>query len=252
MADGTNCSHPLNLGRYIEEFSCTGDSENRILKEMRLSFPSGHSSFSAYTMIYCAVSCLPIYSKKGILSMKCYSIEFSLFRFICRHVWHGEDQDCSSTSCNTFWSWWLGLRVWAEFLIINTIGPMSWRAPCWELPLRYSLRISLPIWVADANRRIGAQRDTSWERIRQTTVQSLLETRSMHLIWIWHRPSLRGKPKKIEYLNYKLMINSFSLSQRFKGQLEILSWLFKFKFVYILSLLIVWGSSDLMATLDWL
>lgn len=27
-----------------------------MLKEMRLSFPSGHASFSAYTMVYCAVS----------------------------------------------------------------------------------------------------------------------------------------------------------------------------------------------------
>lgn len=56
MADGTNCSHPLNAGRYIEDFTCTGDWGNRTLKEVRLSFPSGHSSFSAYTMVYCAVS----------------------------------------------------------------------------------------------------------------------------------------------------------------------------------------------------
>lgn len=57
MLDGTNCSHPTNIGRYIEEFTCLNtDSNQRMLKEMRLSFPSGHSSFSSYTMIYCAVS----------------------------------------------------------------------------------------------------------------------------------------------------------------------------------------------------
>lgn len=51
----TNCSHPMNFGRYIEDFRCLEDSGNRLLKEMRLSFPSGHSSFSMYTMLYCAI-----------------------------------------------------------------------------------------------------------------------------------------------------------------------------------------------------
>lgn len=52
----TNCSHPINFGRYIEDFKCLEESGQRLLKEMRLSFPSGHSSFSMYTMLYCAVS----------------------------------------------------------------------------------------------------------------------------------------------------------------------------------------------------
>lgn len=57
MADGTNCSDPRNLGRYIEEFTCLGvGSSARMLKEVRLSFPSGHSSYTAFTMIYCVVS----------------------------------------------------------------------------------------------------------------------------------------------------------------------------------------------------
>ena len=57
MAGGTNCSHPSNAMRYIEEFTCAGvGSSERMLKEMRLSFPSGHASASAYTMIFCAVS----------------------------------------------------------------------------------------------------------------------------------------------------------------------------------------------------
>ncbi|XP_037046473.1 putative phosphatidate phosphatase [Bradysia coprophila] len=56
MMDGTNCSNPINIGRYIEDFTCLGIGSNtRMLKEMRLSFPSGHASFSAYTMIYCAI-----------------------------------------------------------------------------------------------------------------------------------------------------------------------------------------------------
>ncbi|KAJ6642774.1 putative phosphatidate phosphatase [Pseudolycoriella hygida] len=56
MMDGTNCSDAINFGRYIENFTCLGIGSNtRMLKEMRLSFPSGHASWSAYTMIYCAI-----------------------------------------------------------------------------------------------------------------------------------------------------------------------------------------------------
>lgn len=56
MPDGTTCRDPINQGRYIEEFSCTSTlSTERMLKEVRLSFPSGHSSFSMYTLVYCAI-----------------------------------------------------------------------------------------------------------------------------------------------------------------------------------------------------
>nr|XP_050857253.1 putative phosphatidate phosphatase isoform X1 [Vespula vulgaris] len=51
-----NCSLPENQFRYIQNFSCTAPGISpKLLKEMRLSFPSGHSSFSAYTMIYLAI-----------------------------------------------------------------------------------------------------------------------------------------------------------------------------------------------------
>lgn len=56
MLDGTTCSDPQNIGRYITDFQCIGaKNSTRLIKEMRLSFPSGHSSFSAYTMLYCAL-----------------------------------------------------------------------------------------------------------------------------------------------------------------------------------------------------
>lgn len=56
MRDGTNCSDPINFGRYIEDFTCRGiNSTPRMLKEVRLSFPSGHSSFSTFTMVYMAL-----------------------------------------------------------------------------------------------------------------------------------------------------------------------------------------------------
>lgn len=56
LMDGSDCSNPINFEKYIVEFTCIGEgSSERMLKEMRLSFPSGHSSFSVYTMVYCAV-----------------------------------------------------------------------------------------------------------------------------------------------------------------------------------------------------
>lgn len=56
MPDGTTCRDQVNHNRYIVDFTCTSaNSTPRMLKEMRLSFPSGHSSFSMYTLIYCAI-----------------------------------------------------------------------------------------------------------------------------------------------------------------------------------------------------
>lgn len=47
-----NCTAPENKWRYIVDFECLRTDEPKLIKEMRLSFPSGHSSFSAYTMLY--------------------------------------------------------------------------------------------------------------------------------------------------------------------------------------------------------
>lgn len=38
--------------KYVENFTCGSNATAHQLKEMRLSFMSGHSSFSAYTMLY--------------------------------------------------------------------------------------------------------------------------------------------------------------------------------------------------------
>lgn len=88
MPDGTNCSHPLNSGRYIEEFTCSGDSSDRMLKEMRLSFPSGHSSFSFFTMVYCAVSSLSATTNDSKMSF--YSMLFIFQIYLqTRMTWRG-------------------------------------------------------------------------------------------------------------------------------------------------------------------
>lgn len=54
--DGTNCTSQENFYKYMEVFKCSNEgSSQRKLKEMRLSFPSGHSSFSMYTMTFAAL-----------------------------------------------------------------------------------------------------------------------------------------------------------------------------------------------------
>lgn len=47
-----NCSDVANQYKYFEDYECTANLGTRKLKSTRLSFPSGHSSFSAYTMLF--------------------------------------------------------------------------------------------------------------------------------------------------------------------------------------------------------
>ncbi|XP_004526359.1 putative phosphatidate phosphatase isoform X1 [Ceratitis capitata] len=55
-SDKAICDDPSNVGKYIEDFTCRGlNSTERMLKEVSLSFPSGHSSFTFYTMVYTAI-----------------------------------------------------------------------------------------------------------------------------------------------------------------------------------------------------
>ncbi|KAK3862686.1 hypothetical protein Pcinc_031477 [Petrolisthes cinctipes] len=43
-----NCTIPY---RYIDSITCT-NTNSHLVREARLSFPSGHASFSAFTMVY--------------------------------------------------------------------------------------------------------------------------------------------------------------------------------------------------------
>lgn len=66
MLDGTNCTHAINLHRYIEDFKCTNnESTDDMLSEMKLSFPSGHSSLSMYAMIFTALYLQHLMTWKG-------------------------------------------------------------------------------------------------------------------------------------------------------------------------------------------
>ncbi|KAH8401861.1 hypothetical protein KR009_008271 [Drosophila setifemur] len=56
LLDGSSCSDPMNAGRYIEEFTCSAlNITSKRLKDVRLSFPSGHASFACYAMLYLVI-----------------------------------------------------------------------------------------------------------------------------------------------------------------------------------------------------
>jgi phosphatidate phosphatase len=79
LPDGTNCTDPKNFRQYIEVFTCGNTASTpKKLKEMRLSFPSGHSSFSMYTMVFAALYLHCRFNWKGSKLVK----HFLQFTFI--------------------------------------------------------------------------------------------------------------------------------------------------------------------------
>ncbi|KAJ2948384.1 hypothetical protein O0L34_g7623 [Tuta absoluta] len=74
-----DCNLLENKWRYIEEFQCL-NNDAKLLKEMRLSFPSGHSSFSAYTMIYFAMYLQKRFTWRGSKLLR-HGIQFVLIMF---------------------------------------------------------------------------------------------------------------------------------------------------------------------------
>ncbi|KAH8258708.1 hypothetical protein KR038_004336 [Drosophila bunnanda] len=56
LTDGSLCSDPANLHRYVENYECAGEGYSiEDVRQARLSFPSGHSSLVFYAMVYLAV-----------------------------------------------------------------------------------------------------------------------------------------------------------------------------------------------------
>lgn len=62
--NGTSCADSANWHRYIQNFTCSNPNATKgMLKQMRLSFPSGHASFAFVTMIFCVVIKLNILTR---------------------------------------------------------------------------------------------------------------------------------------------------------------------------------------------
>ncbi|XP_017123009.1 putative phosphatidate phosphatase [Drosophila elegans] len=56
LTDGSLCSDPSNLHRYVENYECAGEGFTADdVRQSRLSFPSGHSSLAFYAMVYVAL-----------------------------------------------------------------------------------------------------------------------------------------------------------------------------------------------------
>ncbi|KAH8275265.1 hypothetical protein KR026_004126 [Drosophila bipectinata] len=56
LPDGSTCNDQKNYGLYIEDFACSAmDITSKRMKDVRLSFPSGHASFSCYAMLYLVI-----------------------------------------------------------------------------------------------------------------------------------------------------------------------------------------------------
>lgn len=74
-----NCSLPEYRWKYIEVFECLGENK-KLLKEMRLSFPSGHSSFATFTMLYFCIYLQKRFTWRGSKLLR-HGIQFILLTF---------------------------------------------------------------------------------------------------------------------------------------------------------------------------
>lgn len=91
--DGTNCNSPTRQYRYNEDYQCLNpEATGEMGRQMRLSFPSGHSSFVFYTMVFCTVSWSLLRIQFSIINRFSNSNSF-----ICSLDSIGEDQNYSST-----------------------------------------------------------------------------------------------------------------------------------------------------------
>lgn len=96
-----DCSLESNWGKYIENYTCSGDTDN--IFESRLSFPSGHASlsFCAATYIVAYIEASPKWGKCGIIK------NFVQFLFILA-AWY-----ISLTRVKDHWHHWSDVLVGA-------------------------------------------------------------------------------------------------------------------------------------------
>lgn len=133
MKDGTTCSDPINAARYIEEFTCAAvDITSKQLKDMRLSFPSGHASFACYSMLYLVVSS----GQSNAMGIGKAIIVSSRFTYIVEC--NGSSWECCATCFSSCCSCSPGIRLSPEFPTTSTIGPMSWQDLASDWPTQSS------------------------------------------------------------------------------------------------------------------
>lgn len=84
MIDGSTCNDPVNADRYIEEYRCTAAyATPRMLKQMSLSFPSGHASFACFAMVY-----ITIYLEKRMTWERCKMVKHFIQFLLLMFAWY--------------------------------------------------------------------------------------------------------------------------------------------------------------------
>lgn len=80
-----NCKSDSNINQYITDYECEKEewsqAQKDLIRDSRLSFMSGHSSFAAYCMVYLAVS--------NSDTMLKYLLTFSCFYFFISFIFVG-------------------------------------------------------------------------------------------------------------------------------------------------------------------
>ncbi|XP_008552441.1 putative phosphatidate phosphatase [Microplitis demolitor] len=108
-----DCSLPINHNKYFnsDEFNCTANITASVLKEARLSFPSGHASLSTY----CAVFFI-FYLQ---LRITCKSLK--LFKYLLQFILVLIVTFVSMTRIADFWHHWSDVTVGILIGLINAL-----------------------------------------------------------------------------------------------------------------------------------
>ncbi|XP_017479178.1 PREDICTED: putative phosphatidate phosphatase [Rhagoletis zephyria] len=101
LVDGTNCDFERNEGQYFAEYTCEGDLSHKMMAEMAMSFPSGHSSLAFYAMVYIALYLQVALSTRGSKLLK----HFLQFGFVML-AWF-----VALTRVNDHWHHWSDVLV---------------------------------------------------------------------------------------------------------------------------------------------
>ena len=109
-------SGPIVIPQYIINHRCSSSATETELKEARLSFPSGHSSYSTFAFVFLFVSL--------IIKKYCITFVFFCFRFILKHVLFAQMFNFSNHFFNVYVLQLPFLLVYHVLLIINIIQQM--------------------------------------------------------------------------------------------------------------------------------
>ncbi|CAD7005355.1 unnamed protein product [Ceratitis capitata] len=101
LSDGSNCEFEHNQGHYFNDYRCDADVSQRMMAEMAMSFPSGHSSTVFYAMVYIAFYLQVALSTRGSKLLK-HLLQFAFVML----AWY-----VALTRINDHWHHWSDVLV---------------------------------------------------------------------------------------------------------------------------------------------